>query len=60
MKDIDLETKQKEQDLLKKLYESQDLMEILLDKGKDDFHYLMIGSLIRRLEKHLQDSSDLL
>ncbi len=49
----------KEQQLLAKLYECQDKMEVLLDKGKDDFHYVLMGVLIKRLEDHLSQNLDL-
>lgn len=46
--------------LLSKLYECQEMMEELLDKGKDDEHYFMICDLINRLELYLQNNQDLL
>tara|TARA_Y100000389_G_C17410980_1_gene490900 strand:- start:718 stop:1125 length:408 start_codon:yes stop_codon:yes gene_type:complete len=49
----------KEQQLLTKLYECQDEMEVLLDKGEDDFHYVLMGVLIKRLEDHLSQNLDL-
>jgi hypothetical protein len=39
---------------LSKLYNCKDLMEDLLDKGKEDEHYFLMESLIKRLENHLQ------
>lgn len=50
----------KEKHLLSKLYACQDDMEELLDKGKQDVHYILIEMLIDRLEKHLQNKQDLL
>ena len=47
----------KEKELLKKLYECQDMMEELLDNGKNDEHYHMINQLIERLEKYLMNGS---
>jgi hypothetical protein len=47
----------KEKELLKKLYECQDMMEELLDNGKNDIHYHMINQLIERLEKFLINDS---
>ena len=47
----------KEKELLKKLYECQDMMEILLDEGKNDDHYILITQLIERLEKYLINDS---
>ena len=49
----------REQELLRKLYECQDIMEDVLDNGKEDDHYQLIQILINRLEKHLQDRIDL-
>jgi hypothetical protein len=50
----------KEQELLKKLYECQDSMEMLLDEGKEDKHYFLMEILIKRLELYLQNSHDIL
>jgi hypothetical protein len=50
----------KEQELLEKLYECQDLMLELLDGGKEDKHYFLMEILIKRLELHLQHKQDLL
>lgn len=47
----------KEKELLKKLYECQEMMEELLDNGKNDIHYHMINQLIERLEKYLMNGS---
>ena len=52
--------KSKEQILLAKLYECQDMMEDLLDKGKDDNHYFLMEILVRRLESYLQDETDII
>ncbi len=52
--------KSKEQILLSKLYDCQDMMEELLEKGKDDNHYFLMEILIRRLESYLQDETELL
>ena len=52
--------KTKEQILLSKLYECQDMMEELLDKGKDDNHYFLMEILVRRLESFLQDETDII
>lgn len=52
--------KTKEQELLEKLYECQYLMEILLDKGKEDNHYFLMDILIKRLESYLQNEIDIL
>tara|TARA_R110001592_G_scaffold284110_1_gene552390 strand:+ start:429 stop:587 length:159 start_codon:yes stop_codon:yes gene_type:complete len=48
----------KEQELLKKLYECQESMEELLDKGKEDKHYFLIEILIRRLEVYISENSE--
>ena len=50
----------KEKQLLAKLYVCQDEMEILLDKGKEDVHYILMEMLIDRLERHLQNKQDIL
>ena len=50
----------KEQQLLQKLYQCQEEMEILLKEGKEDLHYKMICDLIKRLELYLCDSQDLM
>lgn len=50
----------KEQQLLKKLYECQEMMLELLDDGANDEHYKLIQVLISRLEKHLIDKLDLM
>ena len=50
----------KEKQLLAKLYMCQDEMEILLNKGKNDVHYILMEMLIDRLEKHLQNKQDIL
>ena len=47
----------KEKELLKKLYDCQEMMEELLDNGKNDEHYHMINQLIERLEKYLMNGS---
>ena len=52
--------KTKEHILLAKLYECQDMMEDLLDKGKDDNHYFLMEILVRRLESYLQDETDII
>ncbi|MAZ31240.1 MAG: hypothetical protein CMP57_04000 [Flavobacteriales bacterium] len=44
---------EREQVLLRKLYDCHEEMEDLLDLGKEDFHYILIEMLIDRLEKHL-------
>lgn len=48
----------KEQELLKKLYECQDSMEELLDRGKEDKHYFLMEILIKRLEEHISNNSE--
>ena len=48
----------KEQELLKKLYECQDCMEELLDKGKEDKHYFLMEILIKRLEIYISENSE--
>jgi len=48
----------KERQLLASLYECQELMEELLDGGKEDKHYFLMEILIKRLELHLQDNSE--
>jgi hypothetical protein len=53
-------TIEKEQNLLRKMYECQDLMGNLLDKGTEDEHYILMQKLIDRLEKHLEDRQDLM
>ena len=45
----------KEQKLLIKLYECQEMMEGLLDKGKEDKHYFLMEILIKRLEINLSN-----
>jgi hypothetical protein len=50
----------REQELLRKLYECQDEMEKLLKDGKQDVHYKMICDLIKRLESYLCDCQDLM
>jgi hypothetical protein len=50
----------KEQDLLRKLYECQEEMEVLLKEGKLDPHYKIISDLIKRLENHLCNCQDLM
>ena len=52
--------KTKEQILLTKLYECQDMMEVLLEKGKDDNHYFLMEILIKRLESHLEEETDII
>lgn len=47
-----------EKELLKKLYECQEMMADLLDGGKEDEHYTMMAELIGRLEKYLVDGSN--
>tara|TARA_Y100000389_G_C17315918_1_gene440445 strand:+ start:111 stop:293 length:183 start_codon:yes stop_codon:yes gene_type:complete len=47
-----------ERKLLTKLYECQEMMEKLLDDGKNDKHYFIMEILIKRLEIHLQDNSE--
>lgn len=47
-----------EKELLKKLYECQEMMADLLDGGKEDKHYAMMAELIDRLEKYLVDGSN--
>ena len=42
-----------EVELLEKLYECQEGMEELLDKGVEDKHYFLMEILIKRLEDHL-------
>ena len=46
----------KEQKLLRKMYECQEMMEHLLDKGREDPHYALMVELIDRLESHLQNN----
>jgi hypothetical protein len=48
----------KERQLLSKLYDCQELMEELLDGGKEDKHYFLMEILIKRLELHLQHNSE--
>lgn len=50
----------REQILLSKMYECQDLMEILLDKGRDDSDYIVMQKLITRLETYIQNNQDLM
>ena len=52
--------KTKEQLLLQNLYECQDMMEELLEKGKDDNHYFLMELLVRRLESFLQEETDII
>lgn len=49
----------REQNLLLKMYEVQDELEVLLDKGKDDEDYQAYTKLVTRLEKHLADKAPL-
>lgn len=51
---------EEEQYLLSRLYECQEMMERLLDGGKEDKHYFLIDILIKRLETHLQYKQDIL
>jgi hypothetical protein len=55
-----MDNQTEEQSLLEKLYECQDMMEKLLDKGKEDKHYFLMEILIKRLETHLQNNQDIL
>lgn len=48
----------KEQELLRKMYECHDDMAFLLDKGEDDPDYIIMGRLIARLEKHIENNQD--
>jgi hypothetical protein len=50
----------KEQMLLSRLYECQEMMADLLDKGREDKHYFLIEILIKRLEIHIQNQQDIL
>ena len=50
----------KEQKLLRKMYECQELMEHLLDKGREDLHYVLMEELINRLETHLQNDKTII
>jgi hypothetical protein len=50
----------KEQILLGKLYDCQDMMEDLLEKGKDDNHYFLMEILVKRLESFLQEETDII
>ena len=50
----------REQELLRKLYECQEEMEFLLVRGKQDTHYKMICDLIKRLEEYLSNGQDLM
>lgn len=50
----------REQELLRKLYECQEEMEKILKDGKQDVHYKMICDLIKRLEIYLCDCQDLM
>ena len=47
-----------EKELLKRLYECQEMMSDLLDDGMQDKHYAMMSELIDRLEKYLVDGSN--
>jgi hypothetical protein len=49
-------TKRKEMELLSKMYEIQESMFPLLDKGKEDEDYVAIERMINRLEKYIQDN----
>ena len=49
----------KEQKLLRIMYECQEEMGKLLDKGIKDPHYIMMEELIKRLEIYLQEKQDL-
>lgn len=48
------------QQLLRRLYECLEDMEVLLDEGKDDHHYHQMVSVINRLEVYLQNKQDLM
>ena len=50
----------KEEELLAKLYQCQDMMAELLDRGDQDFHYLLMEMLVKRLESHLENNKDLM
>jgi hypothetical protein len=47
-------TEQREQALLRNLYEIQDELGELLDDGEKDPHYVLMTTLIERLEEHLK------
>jgi hypothetical protein len=50
----------KEKSLLRKMYECQDEMGELLDRGTEDPHYIEMSTLIERLELHIQNNQDIL
>jgi hypothetical protein len=50
----------REQNLLSKLYECQEEMEVLLKDGKEDPDYKSICDLIKRLEVSLCDKQQLM
>jgi len=49
-----------EKELLSKMYECQEMMAKLLDKGDKDIHYLLMEVLVKRLEDYLSNQQDLL
>lgn len=50
----------KEQKLLRKMYECHDMMQLLLDEGKEDAHCILMEELIHRLESHLQNNKTII
>ena len=50
----------REQQLLRKMYECHEEMADLLDNGKEDPHYVIMGELIKRLENYLQGNQNLI
>lgn len=50
----------REQQLLRKMYECREEMADLLDDGEEDPHYVIMGELIKRLEKYLQGNQGLI
>jgi hypothetical protein len=50
----------KEQILLGKLYEAQEIMSETLDKGVKDPYYRVMEDIIHRLEQYLQNQQDIL
>jgi hypothetical protein len=56
----DISNTQSERNLLSKMYECQELMEDLLNDGKNDSHYELMSILIKRLEDHLKNNQSII
>jgi hypothetical protein len=49
-----------ERSLLRKMYDVQDSMLPLLDKGEEDPDYKSLGRMIERIEKYIQENNQTL